>query len=266
MTNESRDHNAEKAVGMRRPIGARARLLSVRLWSAGVWILVVLLTIVFFLLILAARVLLGWRDPKRTTAHWLASLWGQASFLCYPGWRIRVTGRGHIHPNRSYLLVANHQSAFDIMALYFLRRQFKWVAKEELFKIPFAGWSMSLAGYISLGRGRNRSIQAAYAQAKQWLAEGISVLFFPEGTRSITGKLGPFKNGAFKLALEAGVPVVPIAVDGTRELLPRHSLVLRPRGRIRLVVHPPLEPSSYHLNPDRLRDDVRRLIEQTLTT
>lgn len=125
---------------------------------------------------------------------------------------------------------------------------------------------MSLAGYISLGRGRNRSIQAAYTQARQWLAEGMPVLFFPEGTRSITGKLGPFKNGAFKLALEAGVPVVPIAVDGTRELLPRHSLVLRPRGRIRLVVHPPLEPSSYHLNSDRLRDEVRRLIEQTLTT
>ena len=243
----------------------KARLLSVRLWSAGAWILILLLTMFFFLLILAARVLLGWCDPRRTTAHWLASLWGQAIFFSNPGWRIRVTGRHHMDPRRPYVLVANHQSAFDIMALYFLRRQFKWVAKEELFKIPFAGWSMSLAGYISLGRGRNRSVQAAYEHAKQWLAEGMSIFFFPEGTRSVTGKLGPFKSGAFKLALETNIPVVPIAIHGTRDLLPRHSVVLRTRGRIRIVVHPPIDPAAHRLtDPDRLRDEVRRLIGQTL--
>ncbi|MBI4354044.1 MAG: 1-acyl-sn-glycerol-3-phosphate acyltransferase [Candidatus Omnitrophica bacterium] len=243
----------------------KARLLSVRLWSATAWIVILLLTIVFFLLILASRVLLWWCDPRRKTAHWLASLWGRAIFLCSLGWRIRVTGRGHIHPGRAYLLVANHQSAFDIMALYFLRRQFKWVAKEELFRIPFAGWSMALAGYIELGRGRNRSIHTAYAKAKGWLDEGMSVFFFPEGTRSITGTLGAFKNGAFKLAIEAGVPVVPIVVDGTRELLPRHSLLLRPRGHIHITVHPPIDPSAQRLtDPHRLRDEVRGLIEHTL--
>ncbi|HBH97662.1 MAG TPA: 1-acyl-sn-glycerol-3-phosphate acyltransferase [Candidatus Omnitrophica bacterium] len=242
----------------------KARLFGARLWSAATWIVIVGLTVFFSTLIAAARVLCWWIDPKRTIPHGLASLWGQSIFWSQPGWRVQVIGRQHLKANHTYIFVANHQSAFDIMALYFLRRQFKWIAKEELFRLPFAGWSMRLAGYISLGRGRVRSIHATYERARAWLAEDISVFFFPEGTRSTTGKLGAFQRGAFQVAVDTGVSVVPIAVQGTRELLPRHSLVLRRRGRIRIVVHPPIDPVARQMTAVDLRDEARRLIAGTL--
>jgi len=124
---------------------------------------------------------------------------------------------------------------------------------------------MSLAGYIKLARGRHGSIRDTYEDAKRRLAEGMSVLFFPEGTRSHTGALGPFKNGAFKLALQQRVPLAPIVIDGTHGLLPRRGWVVNPVGRIRLAVLPPIDVSAYGLEEDeRLRDDVHRLMEQAL--
>lgn len=242
----------------------KASVFGARLRSAATWIVIAGLTVGFSTLIIAAFVLGGWCDPRRRLLHGLASLWGRSMFWSQPGWRVQITGRHHLQARRAYILVANHQSAFDIMALYFVRRQFKWIAKEELFRLPFAGWSMRLAGYIALGRGRAHSIHATYERAKDWLSKGVSVFFFPEGTRSATGKLGAFKRGAFQLAVDAGVPVVPIAVKGTRELLPRHSLVLRRRGRIRIVVHPPLDPATSRMTAGELRDEARCLIAQTL--
>lgn len=242
----------------------KARLFGARLWSAATWIVIAGLTVFFSTLIASACALCWWIDPKRTIPHGLASLWGQSIFWSQPGWRVQVIGRHHLKARRACVLVANHQSAFDIMALYFVGGQFKWIAKAELFRLPFAGWSMRLAGYIALGRGRAHSIHATYERARAWLADGISVFFFPEGTRSATGRVGAFKRGAFQLAVDAGAAVVPIAVQGTRELLPRHSLVLRRRGRIRIVVHPPIDPVARRMTAGDLRDEARRLIAQTL--
>ena len=124
---------------------------------------------------------------------------------------------------------------------------------------------MSLAGYIKLARGRHGSIRDTYEDAKRRLAQGMSVLFFPEGTRSYTGQLGPFKNGAFKLALELRLPLVPIVICGTHGLLPRSGWVVNPMGRIRLTVLSPIDVSAYGPEEDeRLRYDGRRLMEQVL--
>lgn len=227
--------------------------------------MVALLTIVFSLVIIAYSMTLGWWDPQRRGSHWLATLWGAAVFWWNPWWRIVVRGRAHLKPQRPYIFVANHQSQLDIMAVFAIRHQFKWVAKEELFRIPFLGWAMSTAKYIKLARGRHGSIRDTYEEAARWLSAGISVCFFPEGTRTQTGTLLPFKNGAFKLALDANIPVVPIAIHGTRELLPRGSWLLRRRSRVVLTILNPMDPAPYRTSgPGRFRDDARQLIHDTL--
>jgi 1-acyl-sn-glycerol-3-phosphate acyltransferase len=183
-----------------------------------------------------------------------------------PPWRVRVTGRELLDPARPYIFVANHQSLFDILALFWLRRQFKWVAKDSLFAIPFLGWAMSAAGYIRLVRGRPSSIRASYDEARRWLTRRMSVCFFPEGTRSVTGQTGPFKNGAFKLSMETGVPVVPIAIAGTRELLQRGGWRVALQGRVEVRILPPVEPAPYYPDgADRFRDDVRAQVLAALT-
>lgn len=245
-------------MSMARDVWRRAR-------SILLWLAIVLLTVFFSLLIILCSLLAGWADRRRRARHWLASAWGQSIFWCNPGWRVTVRGRHHLRPDTCYVLVSNHQSLFDIMALCYVRRQFKWVAKRSLFAIPFAGWSMRLAGYIPLERGRQSSIRETYRTAERWLRAGISVFFFPEGTRSHTGELGPFKNGAFKLALDTYTAVAPIAVHGTRELLSRGDWVFRGRGRVSIVVHPPLDPAVYRqTGPSKLRDDAHRAIRETL--
>ena len=235
-------------------------------WAASVWFVIGLLTLMFSFAIMFCAACLLLADPKRKFLHWLATLWGRSIFLCTPSWRLTVTGREHIDPQKPYILISNHQSLLDIMALFCLRRQFKWVAKASLFKIPFVGWSMSLTRYIKLVRGKSGSVRHAYDQARRWLSAGISVFFFPEGTRSRTGQLGPFKNGAFKLALDTGIPIVPIVITGTRELLSRGNWLFRRRSHVRITVLPPINPARYHQQAGivRLRNETRHLIHQTL--
>ena len=242
-----------------------ARTLLAVVGTLLVWLMISLLTVAVSLTIILCALPFWLIDRQRRSLHGLASLWGQAIFAAHPGWRVTVTGRKHIEPHTAYIIISNHQSLLDIMALFCVRRQFKWVAKDSLFMIPFLGWAMALAGYIKLARGRHGSIRETYDRAKQWLASGISVFFFPEGTRSRTGELGPFKNGAFKLALETGVAVVPIVVSGTRDLLARNSWVFRHRCRVRIMVLAPLDPKRYRSDEaDRFRDEAHRLISQTL--
>ena len=232
--------------------------------SVLVWGAVGLLTILFSTLIRLHALVLGWTDPQRRCAHMLASQWGRLTMRCNPVWTVTVIGRERLPADRPSIVVANHQSMWDIMALFFLRHQFKWVAKAELFRGPFVGEAMRAARYVPLARGRHGSIRDTYQQAKQWLADGISVVFFPEGARSRTGQLGPFKSGAFKLALDTGCPIVPIALVGTPALLAPGSWIVRP-ARVRISILEPIDPSRYRLDEmERLREDVRRAIADAL--
>lgn len=247
---------------MERLTDSSARALNL-VHAASLWGLIGVLTVSFSTLIALARLLLWPVDRQRKVPHWLCSLWGRALFACHPPWRVRVEGASALDPKRPCIFVSNHQSMLDIMALYHVHRQFKWVAKEELFGIPFLGWSMALAGYVRLARGQNRSIRQAYDQAGQWIRSGMSVLFFPEGTRSPSGELGAFKGGAFKLAVKMRVPVVPIAVSGTRQLLVKGSWRFRPgRQDVRVRILPPLAPTD---PAETLRDRARAAILQALS-
>ena len=161
------------------------------------------------------------------------------------------------------VIVSNHLSVVDILVLYGLYRPFKWVSKAVVFKVPFVGWNMVLNDYVRLIRGDRESIRSMMEHCRAHLARGSPILMFPEGTRSRDGRLQPFKDGAFKLAFETGVPLIPIAMQGTHETLPKHGLVLRRRMRARVKVLDPLAPADF---PDHaaLRDAARAAIAREI--
>jgi 1-acyl-sn-glycerol-3-phosphate acyltransferase len=170
-----------------------------------------------------------------------------------------VEGRDRIPWKGPAVLVANHLSLLDILVVYALFRPFKWVAKAELFRLPFLGWNMVLNDYVRIRRGDPESVRKMMEHCRRHLARGTPVLLFPEGTRSRDGRLQAFKDGAFRLAHDARCPVIPIAVSGTGEVLPKHGLVLRRRMRASVRVLSPI-PAREHATSDALREAARAAI------
>ncbi|MBI4388449.1 MAG: 1-acyl-sn-glycerol-3-phosphate acyltransferase [Candidatus Omnitrophica bacterium] len=204
-----------------------------------------------------------WIDPDRRASQRIANTWGKIITFLNPTWSIKIQGRGYIQEGKSYVLAANHASFSDIIFLYCLGKQFKWVAKDSLFKIPFFGWAMSALKYVRLIRGNQESIRNSFDQCFYWLNRNMSLLIFPEGTRSVTGKLGSFKNGAFRLAIKTRKPVVPIALTGTSEVIKKGSAQFSPNIRCKIKVLKPIQTTAYREDQyGELRDLVRaRMIE-----
>ena len=159
--------------------------------------------------------------------------------------RVRVYGRENISKGQSYVFVANHQGAYDILSIYgYLGHQFRWMMKKSLEKIPFVGYSCKVAGNIFVDNSSPRAVKATMEKAEKQLAGGMSVVVFPEGARTLDGRMHTFRRGAYTLAVEFGLPVVPITVDGAYDVLPRTRLLPRP-GHITLTIHEPIEaPAS----------------------
>ncbi len=202
-------------------------------------------------------------DRRRVALHMFTSFWACLYIWSMPAWRLSLTGRDRLDPRQTYIIVSNHQSQLDILAAFRLFFPFKWVSKAEVFRLPFVGWNMALNGYIRLRRGDRRSVERMMAACQRALRSGSSVYFFPEGTRSASGELKPFKPGAFILAHQMRLPILPVVIHGTREALPKHSLNFHGRHHIRLHV---LEP----MVPERFRDlDVAQtaeLVRQTIAS
>lgn len=186
-----------------------------------------LVTLILFLIILVLQLLRPLIGKIRASkiSHNIASLWGYLIISFMPGWKVKVYGRENLTKlDGSALIVANHLSMTDIFVMFFLKHQFRFISKASVFKIPFIGGSMKCAGYVPLERGSKESHKKALAQCAQTLKSGISMLFFPEGTRSKDGKLKPFKVGAFKLAKENDCQVLPVALKQTDKMLPKGTL------------------------------------------
>lgn len=162
-------------------------------------------------------------DRRRLVAGRWFRLTGVAAARLTPFWRFGVYGDIPSHIDRRTVFVCNHESQADPFLISFLPWEMKWLAKASLFRIPFAGWSMALAGDIPIHRSDDHSIKDAMDRCRRWLERGTPVIIFPEGTRSADGVMAPFKDGAFRLALESGAQIIPIAVSGTRKALPKHS-------------------------------------------
>jgi 1-acyl-sn-glycerol-3-phosphate acyltransferase len=196
-------------------------------------------------------------DRRGRVVHRLyARLWGWL-ILKANGVKVQVAGLEHLDPGKTCIYMCNHLGSFDIFALLaYLPVQFRWLAKVELFRIPILGWGMRAAGYISLDRSKRRLAYESMEIAARKIREETSVVIFPEGSRSFDGAMQPFMNGGFTLAIKAGVPIVPISIDGTWEIMPRTTKRVK-KGKIRIVIEPSIETK------DLTMKDRKRLMEET---
>ncbi len=235
-------------------------LMTGLLWIAGG-----LLTVWLWVVSAASVGITGWRDTDRRFTHRFSRYWAWAMVRMNPFWKLTVTGRHHLKQDRCYILVSNHQSMADIVLLPFVGVPYKCFAKSELFWVPFFGWTLSLNRHINLRRGSLRGIARAMKDARYWVDRGMSVAFFAEGTRSRDGSLSKFKGGAFKLAIQTGTPIVPLAMQGTRDIVPKGSFLLNYRARGSLTILPPIDPKNYDMkNIDALKDLTLERIERAL--
>ncbi|HEY7027733.1 MAG TPA: lysophospholipid acyltransferase family protein [Gemmatimonadales bacterium] len=219
-------------------------------------------TLLIWLPILALmRLVLGPFDRGR---YWTGLFFRQVAVITStlnPYWRFRIAGVKVADPRRPYVVVSNHESFADILLISHLPWEMKWLSKVELMRIPVIGWDMYLAGDIPVERGTARSAVKAMQRCQEVLKKKVSVVIFPEGTRSATGEMLPFKDGAFRLAIDAGVPILPLVVSGTSTALRKHDWRV---GKVNAVVKvlDPIETTGLtHKDIKHLRDRVRALIE-----
>lgn len=230
-----------------------AHLLNAWAWTETVLLVLIGTPVVFLVFCVTAPF-----DKGRYAAGRLFRLLGVTSVKLNPLWRFETSGDFIRDPRRPYVAVSNHESYADIFLISHLPWEMKWLSKETMFKIPCMGWMMRMAGDIKIRRGERTSTIQAMNEARDRLRKRVSVMIFPEGTRSRDGELLPFKDGAFRLALEAGVPILPIVVAGTRSCMAKGTFRFQ-RSRARVKVLPPIETTGLTI------DDVAALRETTRT-
>lgn len=171
--------------------------------------------------------------------------------------RISSKGHEHLNPKQSYVFVANHQGSFDIFLIYgFLNQSIKWVQKQSLRKLPFVGYASEKAGHVFVDNSTPGARAKTIERAKEQIVDGVSMVIFPEGARTMTGKLGRFKRGAYHLAKDMKLPIVPLTLNGPYNVLKRHHYLINP-GKLELVIHPPI-------STDNIADaDIPALMERT---
>lgn len=190
--------------------------------------------------------------------YYPGKLWSR--FLCYllllP---VTVEGREHLSDKQSYVFVANHQGPMDIFLIYgFLNRNFKWMMKKSLRRMPFVGYACAKARHIFVDKSGPKKVRETIEHARETLQDGTSLVVFPEGSRTFTGHMGLFRKGAFQLADDLQLPVVPLTIDGSFDILPRMAgFNFVHRHRLRLIIHKPIPPSG------RGDEDIHRTMDES---
>jgi 1-acyl-sn-glycerol-3-phosphate acyltransferase len=229
--------------------------------STLIWLVTGLVAVFWLPLLFIVFVTTAPFDPGRyTVGRWFRRA-AVVSVKLNPLWRFRISGIRIRDPRRPYIAVANHESIVDIFLISHLPWEMKWLSKEEIARIPIMGWMMRMAGDVLVRRDDATSRIGSLEQIRDRLAKRVSVMIFPEGTRSRTDDLLPFRNGAFRIAIETGTPILPMAVAGTRHAMTRGSLVMR-RARAEVRVLEPVETAGLTLDDlPELRDRVRATID-----
>ena len=233
--------------------------VSLLVWASYVAIVIVWTPLVFLYRFLTFPV-----DPDR---YRLGRFFRNSAVLAgdiNPFWKFRIVDDVHPDPRRPYVFVSNHSSNADAFTIARLPWEMKLLFKRSLLKIPLLGWQLLVAGDVPIIRGNKESARRAMEDLKRWLERRVSVFFFPEGTRSRDGALGPFREGAFRLAIEAGVDVVPLAISGAGQGLPKHSFVFHPTMATLTVLPPVSTKGLSAADAPRLAAKVREVIARSL--
>jgi len=228
------------------------------------WATCVVIVIVWTPLIGVFRLATRRSDPDRYRVGRLFHDCAVMAVRLNPFWDFRVVQRFHPDPRRPYVFVANHASNADAFLVAMLPWEMKWLSKKSIFDIPLLGWQMRVAGDVPVVRGDRESARTAMDAMRRHLARHLSVLFFPQGTRSEGGTVGAFREGAFRLAIETQADVIPLAVAGTEKTLPKGSLVLRPVAATVTVLSPISVAGLTAADAPRLAEAARARIEEEI--
>lgn len=226
------------------------------MYSAVYWPYLVLSAGALFFVALGIFLVTFPFDRKRRLLHRFTCAWAAHYLAWAPLASVRVEGRERVTPGRSYIFVSNHLSMVDILAVFATYFDFLWISKLENFYAPFLGWNMVLNGYVPLKRGHLPSILRMVRTCQRKVRAGHSLFLFPEGTRSPNGEMQAFYRGAFYLAVKNRIPVVPLVIEGTNRILPKHSMSINP-GPVRVQVLEPVDPADVDYDESRLRALVR---------
>jgi 1-acyl-sn-glycerol-3-phosphate acyltransferase len=233
--------------------------------SLFVWIFGLTYTIILFPVSFILWLLLYPFDHERTIIHWWLVFQSYLLTKVIPIWKISVEGRGKARRKTPYIIISNHQSILDILIMNCLLLRFKWISKIENYKIPVLGWYMRMAKYIVVDRGNKESKAEMMDKSAESLRKGISIMMFPEGTRSHDREIAPFKLGAFQLALMTDKSILPVIVDGTGGILPKHGLMFSWGNIIKIIVLDPVHPGSFGTaDPEDLATIFRNLMAEEL--
>ena len=207
-----------------------------KIFSIMAWITIAITSIIITPFYLLVWVCTFWWDHRRVTTHMMANFWAWHYRSLIPFWKLRLEGREKIPRKRPVVMVANHRSLVDILALHKLRRHYKWTSKDENFKLPFIGMVLSLNNSVRIKRESMRSGAQFLSQAETEMKKGSSILLFPEGTRSKTKEMRRFKEGAFLLARKMNCGVIPIVHIGSEKTFDHGSWVLKGKVSIHIRV------------------------------
>ncbi|HOZ14809.1 MAG TPA: 1-acylglycerol-3-phosphate O-acyltransferase [Tenuifilaceae bacterium] len=233
------------------------------LGSAFVWIVMGVLAFILFFGDFTVWLLTFWWDKRLFWLHRYSIFWAMFHVHLNPFWRIKFESKENIVKDKVYVIVSNHQSAFDIALLYRINIHFKWVAKRELVRVPVIGWNLLLNKYILIDRKNAFSSKKLLHEGGKNLKMGSSVLIFPEGTRTPDGRVKRFKEGAFLLAKQAQVSILPLVIEGSKDVLPKPGVIsLIQTFTIRVLPEIPYE-SFKDTDVAELTKDVNKLIRDT---
>lgn len=229
--------------------------------SLWVWFSSILFVILAFPVALILWLLSLAFDRRRLMNNRWMVIQGIVVTKMSPFWKVITEGREKIDQDQAYIIVPTHQSMLDIVFFNMLRHRLRWVSKIEVFRMPLIGWEMRMVKYIELVRGNKSSVIKMMEQCAESLQDGISVVIFPEGTRSLTGAIGKFKTGAFQLAVKTDKPLLPVLIDGTGEILPKKGIIFGSRRTVRIRVLDPIFPGQFGTgDPEELAARVRSLM------
>jgi len=234
--------------------------------SVWVWLSsIVFITLAFPVALFLWLISLLFDDRRLMNNRWMV-IQGIVLTKMSPFWKVITEGREKIDQDQAYVIVPNHQSLLDIVFFNMLRHRLRWVSKKEIFRVPLVGWEMRMVKYIELVRGNKSSVIKMMEECVQSLKEGISIVIFPEGTRSLNGAIGKFKTGAFQIAIKTDKPLLPVLIDGTGEIMPKKGgIIFRNRRVVRIMVLDPIFPGQFGTgDPDELASRVQSLMDTAM--